>query len=235
MTDQKEERTAEAVVSFQNRIVGEGVKPASWFFANPDNFRDHPADQQAAVDGLLQEIGWVQKCIVNVRKGEQWGADLRNKPVLLDGHLRVVLAKKQGAQTPVPFVKVDLSPSEEALMLAALDESTMLAEVNKTRLQNVFEAIETKNADLIAFLDEVAQRRKLELHIDQKEETDFADFKVETVLDLVDFQLGDYKAKVSAAVYKAFVLLVEGMRKGDEAPLLDDVLKGLLNVRTEAD
>lgn len=54
---------------WRNRIVGEGVQPASQFVAHPNNWRIHPQPQRDAMRGALNEVGWVQRVIVNARTG----------------------------------------------------------------------------------------------------------------------------------------------------------------------
>jgi hypothetical protein len=46
---------------------------------------------------------------------------------MLDGHMRVQLALKQGEDTPVPTTYVDLDPREEKLALASFDRVSALA------------------------------------------------------------------------------------------------------------
>ena len=79
------------MTDYRSRIVGHGEKPASEFRGNPKNWRKHPKNQQAALHGVLAEVGWVQDVIVNARTGN-----------LIDGHARVALALKQGDRAPVP-------------------------------------------------------------------------------------------------------------------------------------
>ena len=99
-----------------NRIVRSGVRPASEFLAHPDNFRVHPHTQEEALRGVLERVGWVQEVIVSERTGR-----------IVDGHLRVLTALKNGDDTPVPFKEIDVTENEEALLLAALDPIAALA------------------------------------------------------------------------------------------------------------
>ena len=94
---------------WRNRIVGEGEQQASQFLANPNNWRTHPQNQRDAMRGALNEVGWVQRVIVNRRTG-----------YLIDGHERVWEALQNG-DAAVPFVEVDLDEAEEAYVLATLD------------------------------------------------------------------------------------------------------------------
>lgn len=83
---------------WKNRIIGHESHEAGWFVANPKNWRIHPAAQGEAVEGALESVGWVRSVLVNQRTG-----------YILDGHLRITLALRQGEDTVVPVEIVDLS------------------------------------------------------------------------------------------------------------------------------
>jgi len=72
-------------LNFKNRIVGEEHVAPDQLLANPMNFRRHPKAQVKALEGALDEIGWIQRVIVNKRTGH-----------LIDGHARVELALGRG-------------------------------------------------------------------------------------------------------------------------------------------
>lgn len=95
--------------TWRNRITGSGVESPDQILANPANWRVHPKHQQDALEGVLNEVGWVQDVIINQHTGH-----------LVDGHLRVSLALRRGEQE-VPVKYVDLTEAEEALALATTD------------------------------------------------------------------------------------------------------------------
>jgi len=129
---------------WRNRIVGGGVKPASAFRPNPLNWRTHPAVQQMALGGVMSEVGWVQQVVVNKTTGN-----------LLDGHLRVEMALERGED--VPYVEVEVSESEEHLILATLDPIGALAEVDADRQARLLELIgSTQDQSLNDLLDGMA-------------------------------------------------------------------------------
>lgn len=99
---------------WQNRIIGEDMVDADQLLANPTNWRIHPKHQQAALTGVLDNVGWVQRVIVNQRTGH-----------VIDGHLRASLAISRGEQVPVIYVDVD--EDEERLILATLDPLAAMA------------------------------------------------------------------------------------------------------------
>jgi len=133
-------------VGWQNRIVDHGTRPASEFVANPKNWRTHPVSQRAAVEGSLNELGWIDTVIVNRRTG-----------YLVDGHERLWQALKAGEDTPVPFIEVDLSEEEEALALASLDPITGMAGADRAKLDELMQEIQTGEAGLQEMLSELAE------------------------------------------------------------------------------
>lgn len=132
-------------MTFQNRIVGEGIEKPENLLANPANWRLHPQFQQDALKGVLNEIGWVQRVIVNQRTG-----------YVVDGHARVAVAMREGA-TEVPVLYVDLSEREEALILATLDPIGGLAGTDGEQLRALLEDVSTGDAALQQLLADMAK------------------------------------------------------------------------------
>lgn len=120
----------------RNRIVRSGPASVGEIVANPANWRVHPDDQRRALAGSLDTVGWVQQVIINVRTGQ-----------LVDGHARVQEASERG-EREVPALYVDLSPEEEALVLATLDPITAMATVDKERLEELLSGITVDDAAL---------------------------------------------------------------------------------------
>ncbi len=142
--------------TWRNRIVGHDVKPASWFLANEDNWRVHPRIQADALMGVLEQVGWVQDVLVNLRNEEEWGAR-RAIPTLVDGHLRVSLALREGDETPVPLSYADLTPAEENLVLVTLDPITAMAAADREKLAELLADVQTEDAAVKAMLEELAK------------------------------------------------------------------------------
>lgn len=131
---------AEAI-NWQNRITGSGFEEPDQIMANPFNFRQHPKHQKDALDGVLNEIGWIQEVIINRTTGH-----------LIDGHLRVELAMQRGERVPVKYV--DLDEKEEKIALACIDPISQLAEQDQAMLDQLIEDIGTVQDDnASAFLD----------------------------------------------------------------------------------
>lgn len=139
-------------VALRSRIVGEGEVAPDQLLANPLNWRTHPTAQVDALEGLLKEVGWVQRVIVNRRTGH-----------VVDGHARVSLALRRN-EAAIPVVYVDLTESEERLVLAALDPIGGLAGTDADTLDALLDGLETGDADLDAFL------ATLRSHDDEPEE-----------------------------------------------------------------
>jgi hypothetical protein len=128
----------------RNRIVGHGQEAPDQLLANPANWRIHPKAQQAALAGVLDEVGWVQSVIVNQRTGH-----------LVDGHMRVSLALRDGIAS-VPVAYVDLSPEEEALILATIDPISAMAVTDSDQLAALLADVSPSSADVQTMLDEMS-------------------------------------------------------------------------------
>jgi len=125
---------------WHNRIVGYGEEDPESLLANSSNWRGHPKNQQDALLGVLHEVGVVQNILVNRQSG-----------MVVDGHLRVALALREG-QKSIPITYVDLSPDEEALIHAL----AALAFVDKVKLGELLADVQTGEAALQQMLAELA-------------------------------------------------------------------------------
>jgi len=130
--------------AFRNRIVGYGEEPPEQLLANPHNWRVHPAAQQRALEGVLEEVGWIANVIVNRRTGH-----------VVDGHLRIALAISRG-EPMVPVTYVDLSEEEEKLIVASFDPIGALAVTDSEKLGELLAEVEAASEGLQALLDDMA-------------------------------------------------------------------------------
>jgi hypothetical protein len=122
----------EVVLSeWQNRIIGHGDEPLDEILFNPANWRIHPKAQQEALEGVLSQVGFVQDVIINKQTGN-----------LVDGHLRCQVASRNGEKT-IPAVYVDLTPEEEALILATIDPLSAMAATDKAKLDDLLQAVQS--------------------------------------------------------------------------------------------
>lgn len=135
--------------TWQNRIVGHGEESPEQLVANPLNWRIHPKGQQAALQGTIDDIGFIRSVTVNRRTG-----------FVLDGHLRVTLALRSG-QKSIPVEYVDLSEAEEAEALATLDPIAAMAAADKSAVDNLLKQVQTSNQAVQEMLAEVAAKAGL--------------------------------------------------------------------------
>lgn len=135
--------------NWKNRIIETGEERPDQLLANPANWRIHPKAQQAALAGVLDDVGWVQQVIVNQRTGH-----------LVDGHLRVQLALRHDEKT-IPVVYVDLAPEEEALILSTLDPIAMMAAADKAKLDELLHDVTAGNEAVMDFLAQTARMEGL--------------------------------------------------------------------------
>ena len=136
-------------VPWRNRVVGTGEESPADLVANPSNWRIHTSPQQKAMAGALSEVGWVGKVLVNRTTGH-----------LVDGHLRVQLARDRGEPT-VPVSYVELSEAEERLVLASLDPIGALADADDAKLTALLAGLEATDPGLRALLADLGERHGL--------------------------------------------------------------------------
>lgn len=117
---------------------------------NPRNWRKHPANQEAALSGVLSEVGWAGACLFNERTGR-----------LIDGHLRRKVAQMQGAET-VPVLIGSWSEADEAKILASLDPIAGLAEADPAALDQLLREVSTQCEALADMFSDVAAEAGLE-------------------------------------------------------------------------
>lgn len=145
---------------WQNRIVDfTEVDPES-VLANEKNWRIHGKPQQDALTGILSDVGLVQSVIINKRTSDQWGPNDRGVETLVDGHLRVQLALSKG-QKAIPAVFVDLTPSEEAEVLATIDPVAAMAVADKEQLDSLLQSVNSGDAAVQAMLADLAKANNL--------------------------------------------------------------------------
>lgn len=131
-------------MTWKNRIIGEGDEAPDQLLANPKNARRHPQAQQQALADVLDEVGVVQRVIVNQRTG-----------YVVDGHARIALALRQGQPT-IPVLYVDLDEREEALILATLDPISAMALYDAESLDGLLRVVDTGSAELQRLLTDLA-------------------------------------------------------------------------------
>jgi hypothetical protein len=117
---------------------------ASELFASPHNWRTHPKAQQAALLGVLEEIGYADALLAR----ELPDGTLE----LVDGHLR----KETTPDQEVPVLILDIDEDEAKKLLAVIDPLAAMAEANADALGSLLAEIGTESDALQAMLDELA-------------------------------------------------------------------------------
>lgn len=147
--------TEEAVESrYRNLIVGQGDYDVDKILFNENNWRVHPFEQQEALEGVFEDVGVVQRIIINMRTSPEWG-DSRNVQTLVDGHARVKLFAKHNEPT-IPALYIDATPREEALILASLDPIGGMAVTDREKLTALLGGLDTENEQLTALFTKLA-------------------------------------------------------------------------------
>jgi len=134
---------------FNNRIIGHGEERVDQLLANPLNFRLHPDNQQQALAGAIDDIGFIRSVTVNQRTGR-----------VVDGHLRVTVALRSGVES-LPVEYVDLDEAEEAQALISLDPIAAMADTDKEQLGLLLENIHSEDERVQAMLDEIMRAEGL--------------------------------------------------------------------------
>ena len=191
------------MAEIKNRIIGSGEEPLDSILFNPRNWRIHPLNQQNALKGVLEEVGWVQEVIINKRTGH-----------LVDGHLRCQLAAREGARS-IPVKYVDLSEEEEALVLATLDPIASMAATDKQKLDELFHEIQSDNENVQKMISEIAEHEGM---FDMLSLDDLADKYGET--DERDFW-PVVRVQVSPETMTKFKAVMESLPGNDEAEKFD--------------
>ncbi len=121
--------------TFRDRIVELRRVAARELIPNPRNWRRHPKRQQAALRGLLEEVGYADALLA------------RETPtglMLIDGPLRAETTPDQ----IVPVLVLDVTEDEANKLLATLDPLASMAETDKLALKDLASLLQTDSADL---------------------------------------------------------------------------------------
>ncbi len=130
--------------NWQNKIVGHDNIAPDQLLAHPENWRVHPQYQQKALRGVINDIGFIKSVTVNRRTGR-----------VVDGHLRVTLALRDGIPT-IPVEYVDLTEEEEAEALLTIDPIAALAGSDKDNLETLLQQVNTDDADVMSLLNRIS-------------------------------------------------------------------------------
>ena len=139
---------------WKNRIIRQETVPITDIVPNAKNWRKHPAKQQTHVKGSLDNLGWIRSVLVNLRTSDEWEIPHRNKKTVIDGHLRLDLALKNG-EDKIPVEYVDLSPDEEKIALASIDSLAAMAETDEKMLDDLLSSIDCDVPEITDMLGDI--------------------------------------------------------------------------------
>lgn len=174
-------------MDYKNRIVGYSEVQVDEILFNPNNWRIHPKYQQDALKGVLEEVGLVQNILINRTSGN-----------LVDGHLRVQLAARDGVKT-LPATIVELTEEEENIILATLDPLAAMAATDKQKLDDLLHAVQSDDERVQEMMAGLAEREGLEFG---KQEPTDAEPQIDMAAELNEkwqvktgdlFRIGEHK------------------------------------------
>lgn len=211
---------------FKNRIIGTAELNPLEVKANAKNWRKHPKSQKDALEGVLNEVGWVQDVIYNKRTNR-----------LVDGHLRVSLAIERGEQL-VPVKFVDLSEEEEALVLATIDPISAMAEADPLALDALLRDVKTSDAAVQSLLSDLYEKEIQDLGdsgkdamLDDLGDDDYSDEGSQMQVDGVKVQIGSFLTSISEESMDLLVKHLRNQQANDISQelsrLLEDWIGGL--------
>lgn len=146
------------MTTWKNRIIGYGEEEPDQLLANPKNWRIHPTEQQEGLQGVLDEVGYVQGVIVNRATG-----------FVVDGHMRVALAMRNN-QPKIPVTYVDLTPEEEDTILSTFDPIGAMAATDRVKLKELIDSVESENERVNKMMSDIAKRERVNVPEPQEED-----------------------------------------------------------------
>lgn len=117
---------------------------------NPDNWRTHPAAQRSALQGLLEEVGFV---------GTVLGRETPAGIMLLDGHLRSELAPD--TMITVALLDDDVTDEEAQKILLTYDPVAAMASAERKNLEKLLASVQTESAGVAEMLERLANQHRL--------------------------------------------------------------------------
>jgi len=130
--------------TIRDRIVELRRVPARDLIANKKNWRKHPKAQQAALRGILTEIGYA---------GALLARETPEGLELIDGHLRRDTTPDQA----VPVLVLDVTEAEAAVLLASYDPLSAMATADPAALEALLREVSVSDEALRAMLAGLAE------------------------------------------------------------------------------
>jgi len=151
--------------TFRSRVVEMRLVPGRELRPDPRNWKVHPEVQRAAYRALRDSIGFAG-CVI-ARQAEDGGL------YAVDGHMR----QQENPEELFPTAITDLTFEEAALVLLTYDPLAALAVAQPDGLGALLEAVRAPNAEVEAFLGELAKSHGLGFGSNLLDPpTDFVDF-----------------------------------------------------------
>ncbi len=171
------------VSQFRDRIVEVKKVKSRELLDNENNWRVHPLAQRETMTGVLHEVGKADVLLA------YYSARHENKLTLFDGHLRKALEAEEEWTVAI----TDLNDAEADKMLLVLDPLAAMAEMNKARLIELTDRVNTDDLMVRELL------RKMELEAqrigDDDDEDEEGGKKEKTgpdAMELMPFEHYDY-------------------------------------------
>ena len=122
--------------------------PASELRANPKNWRRHPPSQEAALRGVLEDIGFADAVIAR---------ETDDGLELIDGHLRQEVMGDQS----IPVLIVDVTEEEADKMLLTLDPLAMMAHADTDQLLHLLRDTQFESQAVFDMLEALVNGERL--------------------------------------------------------------------------
>jgi hypothetical protein len=116
---------------FVNKIIGHSEERLDQLLANPRNFRFHPDNQQQALAGSIDEVGFIRSLSVN-----------KNSGAIIDGHARVAILMRSNVEK-VMVEWLDLTDEEEAKAILMMDAIAEMAAKDKEKLDALMREVQS--------------------------------------------------------------------------------------------
>jgi len=140
----------EATTTIRDRIRELRRVPARELLPNPRNWRRHPREQAAALQGILAEVGYADALLAR---------ETPDGLMIIDGHLRAETTPDQD----VPVLVLDVTEEEADKILLTLDPLAGLATVDKSDLRSLMDSVKFSSDDLAAVLQPLWPGQRPEL------------------------------------------------------------------------
>lgn len=123
------------------RVKASALRP------NPRNWRTHPPEQQAALKGILAEVGFADALLVR---------ELRDGSLeIVDGHLRAETTPDE----LVPVLVLDVTAEEAAKILATHDAITTLALPDLAQLRRLLDECDFSNPNIAGMFRQLEEMK----------------------------------------------------------------------------